>query len=107
MEQRDPSDELRRLRGNWRPRRRSAKVIPTSLLLAIVVPLIVSAVLYLLMRSGSAEGTRAEIWHVSCSGKIRCGYVSNPPSCMVIRIRQLSGIFVEAVETMAKVGMNP
>jgi ABC-type amino acid transport substrate-binding protein len=53
--------------------------------------------------SGASVRTQSSLEEIKKRGFIRCGYVSNPPACIINpNTKELSGIFVEAIEKVAQ-----
>lgn len=76
-------------------------IISLSLLLSLC------ALFLLLKRNNSVSDLNVSVessyHHVKETSIIRCGYVSNPPSCIIDpTTKKLSGIFVEVMEILAK-----
>jgi polar amino acid transport system substrate-binding protein len=77
-------------------------VVIVSALVALATATLVKSTSLPTVASGQVAA-ESELDQILKRGTIRCGYVSNPPSCMVDpNTRKLSGIFVDAIEATAK-----
>lgn len=76
------------------------------LILAVILAVASAAAVSLLLRSkgGKPESvTGSDLATILTRGAIRCGYVSNPPSCVIDpNTKKVSGIVASAIETVAK-----
>jgi len=85
-------------------RRTASATIPT-IVGALILAVIASVATTLLMPASSkvaGGNTQSDFERIVQSGKIRCGYVSNPPSCIIDpNTGEVSGIFVDVLNEIA------
>jgi ABC-type amino acid transport substrate-binding protein len=75
-------------------------------LLAVVLAIVAAAITSWALRAKGGQvqsATASDLESIIKRGSIRCGYVSNPPSCIIDpNTKKVSGIVADAIETVAK-----